>query len=94
MEEVEIIASLVKFRKERNISQEQMALSLDISLTQYNKYEKLHSKMKLEMFIKILTILELDINSFFNINSNVTKEEIKSINEKLNEVLDIVNSKS
>lgn len=93
MEEVEIIALLVKFRKEK-FTQEEMAVKLDISLTQYSKYEKLHSKMKIEMFLKILSILNLDLNSFFSINSNITKDEVKSINEKLNEVIDIINSKS
>lgn len=94
MEEVEIIALLIKIRKEKNISKNDMAAGLGVSLDQYSKYESMYSKLSLNKFIKALSILELDINTFFAIDSNITKDEIKSITEKLNEVIHIVNSKS
>lgn len=94
MEEVEIIALLIKMRKEKNISPSEMALSIGVSLDQYYKYERMDSKLKLETFLKALSALKIDIETFFAIDSNITKEEVKSIDEKLNEVLKIVNSKS
>ena len=94
MEEVEIIALLVKLRKDKGLNQKDMAVALDISLTQYSKYENLRSKLNLETFIKILDILGLNTNEFFSINSNITKDEIQDINEKLSQVLQVINSKS
>jgi len=71
---IEIISLIAKIRKEKKISQKEMADKIGISITQYNFYENLKSIMNLKMFLEVLSILEIDTRDFFNFNISTKKK--------------------
>mgnify|MGYP003545608898 CR=1 FL=1 len=58
-------------RIEKNLSQEYIATSLNISQSYYAKIENGKSSLTISDFFKILNVLEIDVVLFFNqINQN------------------------
>lgn len=90
MEADEIIRALKRLRDAKKISQREVAEQLGISVGQYGHYETGHSQMNLSTFVKILKILDVDIQDFFSATTvNINKQEL----EKLIEALQELNSK-
>ena len=54
---------LQEVRRDRKITQQQMADELDISLHHYAKIEQGNDGMSLELLFKIMTVLEVDANT-------------------------------
>jgi transcriptional regulator with XRE-family HTH domain len=84
----QVIYLIKKTRKEKNINQKEMAEKLEISQTQYNFYENGKSEMTITKFLKILEILQVNLNDFFNFQNNITKEDLINLQnniEKLKE---------
>ena len=86
MEKEEIIALITKIRKEKKISQKEMAEQLGISTKQYNFYENLKTIMNIEIFSNVLKILGIDMKDFVflkptieNIKSIITKSDLNKI---------------
>lgn len=98
---MDYIDILIAIRKEKKLTQQDMANELNIARSTYNDIE--HRKMKLntEDFIKICNLFDIS-PSFVNNDSNkinitITKEEanqlktIKKIIDKINDQIDYTN---
>ncbi len=82
-------AKIKQVRVSKGFSQEKLSEYVDISPRQMCLIENGNSVPSLETFVKIASILELDINDFFNIKSKNLEAErlelidmIKSIERK------------
>ena len=60
-----IIKRIIEIRKSKGYSMDVMSSELNISLSAYNKIEKMETKLSLERFIEICNILDSPISQFF-----------------------------
>jgi transcriptional regulator with XRE-family HTH domain len=84
----EIIETLKKIRKQKGLTQKAISEKLNITNAQYAHYETGRSEMTINTFLKILEILEVNLNDFFNFQNNITKEDLINLQnniEKLKE---------
>lgn len=75
----DIIILIKTIRKNRLLTQKEMSEKLNISQTQYNFYESGKSEMTITTFLKILEILNITINDFFQFEKIITKDELTNI---------------
>lgn len=86
MNEVEKILEILKTaRRDKKMTQAQVANKIDISKQMYSDYENNKSKMTLELFFKIVKVLELDV---FNVPNPVSKQEIDEVVDLLQKIQD------
>ena len=97
----EIIGKKIRqIRLEKGFSQEELSEKIDISPRHMCTIENGNSFPSLETFVKISKILDIDINSFFNLcpdNDNKLRNEIYdliqiSTQNELNLIKDIIKS--
>lgn len=73
-----VLVKIREARKEKGYSHEVMAYELGISPSSYNKIERKESRLTLERFLHIKTILEKDISDFFEVKANkVFNQDLK-----------------
>jgi transcriptional regulator with XRE-family HTH domain len=65
-----VLEKLIEARKEKGLSQENMASELGISQAAYTNLEKNESKLTIERFLKISSILEKPTYYFVETNPN------------------------
>ena len=73
---------LIQIRKQKKISQSDIATFLKISQTQYQKRESGKIKISDEEWKRMAQLLEVDVEEIFDSNSEHTNE--KSLKEELN----------
>lgn len=79
-----------KLREEKGITQEAMALQLDVTQSNYGRLEKDDRRLNVVKLLKIVRILDVNINYLFNevMNNNGEGEDMLSASNK--EVYDIL----
>lgn len=77
MEYVDILSRIKKLRQEKNISQEEIAIKLQIDRTTYNHYENNYQTFPLNHLNTLCNLLEVSLDYIFNL-SNI----IRPINYK------------
>jgi transcriptional regulator with XRE-family HTH domain len=77
MNSEEILRKIKKARREKGISQKEMAEKININQSSYGKLEAGQSILSIDRLLEISNILELDIHITFNYN------ELKAENERL-----------
>lgn len=65
-----VLEKIKEARKEKGLSQENMAQELGISQSAYTNLEKNESKITVERLLRISTILDKPIYHFFDVNPN------------------------
>lgn len=72
------IGNIIKLRKEKGFSLENMANELAISVAAYHKIEKLESKLTVERLLQIIEILNSSVAEIFNVQTeNIYHQQIK-----------------
>lgn len=72
------IGNIIKLRKEKGFSLENMANELSISVAAYHKIEKLESKLTVERLLQIIEILNSSVAEIFNVQTeNIYHQQIK-----------------
>lgn len=72
------IGNIIKLRKEKGLSLENMANELAISVAAYHKIEKLESKLTVERLLQIIEILNSSVAEIFNVQTeNIYHQQIK-----------------
>lgn len=71
METIEkVLSRIAKTRKQKGLSQENMAVELGISQAAYTNMENNESKLTVERLLKIAAILKKPVYHFFEVNPN------------------------
>ncbi len=88
MEKQHILDIIKEKRKIANLTQQEVASQLAISRTQYANIENGNSEMSLDKFLKIIEILDLEMNSFDKqkkkeMQRDILYEELLNIANKL-----------
>jgi len=83
-----------KFRKIAKFSQKELASNLGVSFQQLQKYESGENRITADKLWKVSCFLEMDINNFFDKNTDTFEEsKIKTNEEKLKKtIVDFVNN--
>ncbi len=84
----EILIKLKEVRKSKGISQEDIAIKLGVTIGQYSNYETGRNKISLEMFIKVLEILGVNIDAFLEVDKNISKEKLIVIRRQIDNLLE------
>lgn len=79
---MDIAEQIKKIRKEKNLSQQEVADRLSMNRVQYNRIETGKSDPTTNILQKIAAALEVDVLQFFEAKSNASPE-VHSINESL-----------
>lgn len=83
-----------KLREERGITQETMALQLDVTQSNYGRLEKDDRRLNVVKLLKIARILDININYLFNEvmrqNGNNADSESHNLSTSNKEVYDIL----
>jgi len=89
MEQVEKLLEIItKARKEKKLTQQQLADKLGIVRKTYASYEANTSQITLEIFFRVLAILEIDVKDLFHTQPNISKEDIDDLFNKVNNLKD------
>lgn len=83
-----ILGIIIKVRKEKGLTQEQVAKRLGITRKTYATYEGNKAKITLEVFFKILDILEIDTKDIFHTQPNISKEDINNLFDTVKDLKD------
>jgi transcriptional regulator with XRE-family HTH domain len=81
---------LKKLRKDKNLSQQDLADKLDVHYTHLNRMENGHAQPSYEVIKKIIEIFEVDPAFLFNENEDSSEPSIK--NKNLAERLKLIDS--
>ena len=76
-----VIEKLKKLRKNKKITQEQLAEKLDVSRSKVSSWETNKRDMSITEAIKLANIYEVSLDNLFDINK-ITKDEYIKISEK------------
>lgn len=81
-----------KLREEKGITQEAMALQLDVTQSNYGRLEKDDRRLNVVKLLKIVRILDVNINYLFNevISENFDNGNDEIFNQANKEVYDIL----
>lgn len=80
-----------KLREEKGITQENMALQLDVTQSNYGRLEKDDRRLNVVKLIKIVRILDVNIMYLFNeVMNDGQKAEAANFNNSNKEVYDIL----
>jgi len=85
----EILESIKNIRKEKRLTQKEVANKLYISREMYSKYESRKAEITLDLFLKIVQVLEIDILDILSIKPNVSKETLKEFFEALDKLQNV-----
>lgn len=72
-----------KYRKQKNLTQEQIANYLNVTAPAVNKWENGISYPDIELLSPIARILNIDVNMLLSFNVELTKEEIRNFLEQI-----------
>ncbi len=73
-----------KYRKERNMTQEEMANRLGVTPPAVNKWEKGNSYPDIAMLAPIARLLNVTLDELLSFEEDITEEELKSYVQELN----------
>jgi transcriptional regulator with XRE-family HTH domain len=79
-----------KLREERNITQEAMALQLDVTQSNYGRLEKDDRRLNVVKLLKIVRILDVNILSLFGESANhmqINNENFSPANKEVYDIL-------
>ncbi len=80
-----------KLREEKGITQEAMALQLDVTQSNYGRLEKDDRRLNVVKLLKIVRILDVNVNYLFNeVMNNNTDGEADVLSASNKEVYDIL----
>ncbi|KAF2519644.1 helix-turn-helix transcriptional regulator [Flavobacterium salilacus subsp. salilacus] len=79
-----------KLREEKGITQEAMALQLDVTQSNYGRLEKDDRRLNVVKLLKIVRILNTNISYIFNETENSNVNENANLNNTNKEVYDIL----
>ncbi len=80
MDTKEVVETIKNIRKERKMTQLDLAEKLGISKAQYSHYETHKSSMTLETFFKILDIFQISLEDFIKINKHeITPQDLDEV---------------
>lgn len=79
-----------KLREEKGITQEAMALQLDVTQSNYGRLEKDDRRLNVVKLLKIVRILNTNISYIFNESENENVAENGTLNNTNKEVYDIL----
>ena len=79
-----------KLREEKGITQEAMALQLDVTQSNYGRLEKDDRRLNVVKLLKIVRILNTNISYIFNETENNNANEGAILNNTNKEVYDIL----
>lgn len=80
-----------KLREEKGITQEAMALQLDVTQSNYGRLEKDDRRLNVVKLLKIVRILDVNINYLFNeVMNNNGEGEADALSASNKEVYDIL----
>ena len=82
--------NIKRFRKEKGLSQEELAEKLNVVRQTVSKWENGLSVPDAEMLIRIADTLDTTVNILLNLTKNDETSESHSINEKLDEINNIL----
>lgn len=87
-----IIGQRIKrLREERGITQEAMALQLDVTQSNYGRLEKDDRRLNVVKLLKIVRILNVNINYLFSdVEHQITEDEQPSFSNANKEVYDML----
>ena len=83
--------NIKKIRKERNISQKDMAKRLSMPSSTYSNYENNNREPNAQTLKKIASILNVDISEFLNISTSQNKTSEKYLSDDINTIKVIEN---
>ncbi len=76
-----------KYRKEQNMTQEEMAYRLGVTTPAVNKWEKGNSYPDIAMLAPIARLLNITLDELLSFKETITEEEIKNYVQELNKRL-------
>lgn len=79
-----------KYRKEKNMTQEEMAVRLGVTAPAVNKWENENSFPDIMLLAPIARLLEISLDTLLSFRDELTAEEINGIINELNEKLKTV----
>lgn len=79
-----------KLREERGITQEAMAVHLDVTQSNYGRLEKDDRRLNVVKLLKIMRILDVDINYLFNDFGKRPEDLAVTMSTNSKEVYDIL----
>ena len=81
MEENQLGKSIMRYRKERGLSQEKVAEKAGISTNTVSRIEGGNSAMSIEIFIKLMQVLDMDANELLGVDIQTSdqKEQVSEM---------------
>jgi len=73
-----ILKKIREIRDKKGYTNESMAIDLDMSISAYNKLERMETTLSLERFIEIREILDVPYSDFFDCaGKNIYKQDLR-----------------
>lgn len=79
-------SSIQAIRKEKSLTQFDMAAALEISVTHYAKIEEGKNAMSFDIFYRIMQVLDVDANTIIEDRGYVSNSRVKKAFDKLYEL--------
>lgn len=79
-------SSIQTIRKEKSLTQIEMAEALEISVTHYARIEEGKNAMSFDIFYRIMQVLDVDANTLLKDQSYVSNSRVKRAFDKLYEL--------
>lgn len=78
-----ISKSIKKIRKDNKLTQEKLAELLNVSIEHISRIENCKYTCSIMLIFKICTIFKIDIHDFFNINTEISDDNITTFLKNL-----------
>lgn len=83
---IKVGSNIKKIRKEKNISQKDMAKKLNMPSSTYSNYENNNREPNAATLKKIAAILDVDLSDLLNINNSVNEASEKYLSDNINTI--------
>ena len=83
MDELRIGKKILMLRKEKNITQEELALKVGVSAGAVSKWENGNSMPDISLLAPIARALDTTIDNLFSFERDISKETVKKIKDEL-----------
>lgn len=83
MDELRIGKKILMLRKEKNITQEELALKVGISAGAVSKWENENSMPDISLIVPLARALDTTIDNLFSFERDISKNEVNKIKEEL-----------
>ncbi|WP_294377786.1 helix-turn-helix domain-containing protein [uncultured Clostridium sp.] len=83
---IKVGTNIKKIRKEKNISQKDMAKKLNMPSSTYSNYENNNREPSAKSLIKIAEILNVNLNDLLTLNKTNTKSSEKYLSDNINTI--------